>query len=92
MLRERDWCEHCKDSPAGQRWLCPHRPHETFEDAMPELTDDEKQILTSVGAAFDVIGRMFSEGDGTREGLIMAVSELRACANMFEGVVERWPQ
>ena len=25
--REQDWCETCKDDPAGQRWLCPDRPH-----------------------------------------------------------------
>jgi hypothetical protein len=22
MPRKRDWCEECKDDPAGQRWLC----------------------------------------------------------------------
>jgi hypothetical protein len=25
--RERDWCDACKDDPAGQRWLCSQRPH-----------------------------------------------------------------
>jgi hypothetical protein len=25
---ERNWCETCKDDPAGQRWLCPNRPHQ----------------------------------------------------------------
>lgn len=25
--RERDWCDACKDDPAGQRWLCDKRPH-----------------------------------------------------------------
>lgn len=28
---ERDWCDECKDSPAGTRWLCPNRPHPTVE-------------------------------------------------------------
>lgn len=23
-LRVQDWCEVCKDTPAGQRWLCPN--------------------------------------------------------------------
>jgi hypothetical protein len=27
LPRERDWCERCKNDPAGQRWLCPDRPH-----------------------------------------------------------------
>lgn len=27
LARERDWCDECKDVPAGQRWLCRNRPH-----------------------------------------------------------------
>lgn len=26
---ELSWCEACADDPAGQRWLCPNRPHRT---------------------------------------------------------------
>ena len=30
-LVEKSSCEFCKDDPAGQRWLCSHRPHEMVE-------------------------------------------------------------
>jgi hypothetical protein len=32
-LVERDWCDQCKDDPAGQRWLCRNRPHPAVEVA-----------------------------------------------------------
>lgn len=27
QYKEQDWCGSCSNDPAGQRWLCPNRPH-----------------------------------------------------------------
>ena len=59
---------------------------------LPELTEDEYRALESFSRNIDIIGQLFLEGQGTREGMFMAIASIRSGLDVLEGVAERWEE
>ena len=73
MGQQRDWCEQCESTPAGQRWLCPNAANHLVDmRESPFITSTNirwaivKAICEEMGYDFDQIEEGMQAGEHFR--------------------------
>jgi hypothetical protein len=54
------------------------------------VSDDEAVTIMSLGDNFDIIGRLFVDGEGTPQGLRMCIAGLHEAARVLTDICDRW--
>lgn len=55
-----------------------------------EMTEEQVLDIASIGGVMETLGGLFTDGEGTPQGLRMAIAAIRSAADALEEVCDTW--